>query len=60
MTLYNNPDTYQISLSNRKYAPYGDNEIRCRKVELDVTNYHPEIDWANPGCQSKEQFGPTP
>ena len=42
------------------YATYGDEEIRCRKAELNVTNYYPRLDWANPGCQSKNQFGPNP
>ncbi len=42
------------------YATYGDDEIRCRKKELNVTGYTPTKDWANPGCQSKTQFGPTP
>ena len=59
-TLVDNPDTYNMASYNTAYETNGDNEIRCRKAELNVTNYHPRRDWANPGCQSKTQFGPNP
>jgi hypothetical protein len=49
------PDTYQMSGS---YSSYGDNEIRCRNIELSPISYSPRLDWALPGCQSKDQFGP--
>ncbi|MBQ7177904.1 MAG: hypothetical protein IJS08_10870, partial [Victivallales bacterium] len=51
-----NPDTYQVGSS------IGDQEIRCYKIERDIEKsaYNPQADWANPGCQSKEQFGPSP
>jgi hypothetical protein len=49
-------DTYRMGGA---YALFGDNEIRCRKIETTTpANYHPEMDWANPGCQSLDQFGP--
>lgn len=40
------------------YHLYGDNELRCRKKELSPDPYDPMKDWANPGCQSKNKFGP--
>lgn len=53
-----NPDTYQMGGG---YSTYGDNEIRCRKKELDHSiTYYPKLDWANPGCQSQNSFGPKP
>jgi hypothetical protein len=39
----------------------GDDEIRCWLSETNVVinvNYYPSMDWANPGCQHKNQFGP--
>ena len=57
-TLSNDPDTYRMGSS---YSDYGDQEVRCRKIEQTQTlSVHPEQDWANPGCQSKDQFGPSP
>ena len=54
----NDPDTYRMGGG---YSLYGDNEIRCRKHELSLTiSVYPDKDWANPGCQSKSQFGPRP
>lgn len=54
----NDPDTYRMGGG---YSLYGDNEIRCRKQELSLTiSVYPDKDWANPGCQSKSQFGPRP
>jgi len=53
----NDPNTFSVP----GYADLGDNEIRCRKVELTLTiPIFPEKDWANPGCQSINQNGPTP
>ena len=52
------PDTYNMGGT---YSGYGDNEIRCRKKELSISiTVFPRLDWANPGSQSKNQFGPTP
>jgi hypothetical protein len=56
----NNPDTFNMAAYAPDYATYGDNEIKCRKMELTPLKYYPKLDWANPGCQSKNQFGPTP
>ena len=51
-----NPDTFRMG---GDYSGYGDDEIRCRKKELQLTiPYFTERDWANPGCQSKNRFGP--
>lgn len=50
------PDTYNMG---GIYATYGDNEIRCRKKELNPgIVVHPDRDWANPGSQSLNKFGP--
>lgn len=52
----NNSDTYNMGGG---YKSYGDNEIRCRKMEtLRLIPVYPSLDWANPGCQHKNQFGP--
>lgn len=56
-TVSNDPDTYNIGGG---YSTYGDDEIRCRKIELSPVSYDASKDWANPGCQSKNQFGPQP
>jgi len=41
------------------YSAYGDNEIRGRKKELTHgITVEPSKDWANPGSQSKNKFGP--
>jgi hypothetical protein len=55
-------DTFRMrDFYGSTYATYGDNEIRCRKKELNLTiQYYPKQDWSNPGCQSKNQFGPKP
>ena len=53
-----NSDTFGMGGT---YVGYADNEIRCRKLELTSTiTLYPSKDWANPGCQSKNQFGPVP
>ena len=53
LTATNTPNTYLIG-GNR-----GDEEIRC---QLNAVNLNfpifPEKDWANPGCQHYNQFGP--
>lgn len=60
-TLVNDGDTYGMSSFNPVYISYGDNEVRARKKEVDYSvKSYPEKDWANPGSQSKNQFGPTP
>jgi hypothetical protein len=47
-------DTY-----NMNYGTYSDQELRCRKKEMILTiNVHTNLDWANPGFQSKTAFGP--
>ena len=52
----NNPDTYNMG---GRYKSYGDDEIRCRKMEtFRLIPVYPNLDWANPGCQHKNQFGP--
>jgi hypothetical protein len=61
----NKADTYNVA-TYYNYTPYaqsGDREIRCLLRELDVDDkikVFPEKDWANPGCQHKQQFGPPP
>ncbi|HEV8618394.1 MAG TPA: hypothetical protein VGQ70_02770 [Candidatus Udaeobacter sp.] len=53
------PDTFNIRRTLPVYAGYGDDEIRCRKKEVNLTiPYYPKKDWANPGCQSKNKYGP--
>lgn len=57
-----NADTYNLaSVISPIYSTYGDSEVRCRKKELTHgINIRPARDWANPGCQSYNQFGPKP
>jgi hypothetical protein len=44
-----NGDTFNMGGG---YSSYGDNEVRCRKVERALTiHYYPSKDWASPGCQ---------
>lgn len=51
---FNTSDTYHMA-----YGTYSDQELRCRKKELTLTiNIYTNLDWANPGCQSKNMFGP--
>ena len=60
-TLVKDGDTYGMSAFNPGYISYGDNEVRARKKEVDYSvKSYPKLDWANPGSQSKNQFGPTP
>jgi hypothetical protein len=57
-----NADTFNVALSMNfpDYKKYGDDEIRCRTNERNLTiHYYPKKDWANPGCQSKQRYGPT-
>ena len=60
------PDTYQICQFYTDprtgicpYPTYGDNEVRARVYELRGHEvYYPAHDWAKPGAQSIEQYGP--
>jgi hypothetical protein len=55
------PDTYQLNgrFQNVDFSTSGDREIRCLLREMDRTiMVLPAKDWANPGCQHKNQFGP--
>lgn len=58
----NDPDTFNVHYSFDKesgYSGYGDDEVRCRKKELSLSvPYHPEKDWADPGCQTTTPYGP--
>jgi len=58
----NDGDTYRMrDVYGSVYLSYGDNEIRCRKKELDHTvQVFPAQDWANPGGQNVNVYGPTP
>lgn len=58
----NNADTYNMTeFWGSVYQDYADDEIRCRLRELDLSfEIYPEKDWANPGSQSRNQFGPKP
>jgi hypothetical protein len=52
----NNANTYNIPGRGTD----GDDEVRCLRLEMDLTiPYYPGKDWANPGCQHKNQYGPT-
>jgi hypothetical protein len=57
-----NSDTFNVAVTMGypPYKAYGDDEIRCRTNERRLTIlYYPKKDWANPGCQSKQPYGPT-
>ena len=54
-------DTFNVALIMNflGYKGYGDDEIRCRSNERNLTvPYYRTKDWANPGCQSKQKYGP--
>lgn len=54
-------DTFKLSeLFTGDYDEYGDEEVRMRKLETEDLSdmYHEDLDWANPGCQHKNKFGP--
>ncbi len=52
----NNPNTYNLG---ENYQRYGDDEVRCRKIEQSLSiPMYPASDWSNPGCQHKNQYGP--
>ncbi|MCR5752905.1 MAG: hypothetical protein K6G91_13195, partial [Kiritimatiellae bacterium] len=58
------PDTYNLRAYDSSYLSYGDDEVRCRKIEVEPepgkrVPFYPDRDWANPGCQHKEPFGPA-
>ena len=60
-----NRDTYGMaSIFGENYSSYGDNEVQARwaeSIELeDGVSYFSGLDWANPGCQSKDPRGPYP
>lgn len=40
------------------YSQIGDNEINARAAEREAYNYDIFKDWAKPGCQSKDEYGP--
>jgi hypothetical protein len=55
-------DTFNVAVTAdyAEYQTYGDGEVRCRTNERNLTiSYYPKKDWANPGCQSKQRYGPT-
>lgn len=57
------PDTYDLAgtLLSSNYSEYGDQEIRCRRMEETAEegeDYIPANDWANPGCNSFSKYGP--
>ena len=57
----NGCDTYNLaSLIFSGYANYGDEEVRMRKLETQMSTdmYNVNLDWSNPGCQHKSPFGP--
>ena len=50
----NDPDTYNMGTP---YTTYGDQEVRCRKTELDPgLTSAPEADWAYPGNNSYPRY----
>ena len=52
-----NPNTY----NHPRHPNNGDQEIRCHKAEKPlIIPVYPEKDWADPGCQHKNQCGPRP
>lgn len=52
----NDPDTYNMG---GIYSNYGDNEIRCRKKELDTgISVVDSADWAHPGTNSSPPYNP--
>lgn len=52
----NDPDTYNMGGG---YSGYGDNEIRCRKKELDPgITVDTSKDWADPGTNSDPPYNP--
>ncbi|MEE9368189.1 MAG: hypothetical protein V3V05_04915, partial [Pontiella sp.] len=58
-TATNHPDTFDMAgiFGYSGYYDYGDEEVRCRVSELNVS-YDTTKDWANPGSQSKIKWGP--
>ena len=56
-----NKDTFDIAgRFGESYSAYGDDELRARLAERNISraNYHPELDWCNPGCQTATPYGP--
>jgi hypothetical protein len=61
MTATNSADTYRFCVTVPGYltANNGDEEVRCWFNETKGTPpVYPEKDWANPGCQHFNQYGP--
>ena len=58
----NRKDTYGFALIRgfSKYAEYADDEVNARFAEesAEAKGYDIFKDWAKPGCQSKDPFGP--
>ena len=55
-----NGDTYGFSGNfdgYNGYMIYGDEEVRMRAIEVNAV-YHKDLDWSNPGCQSRDKRGP--
>ena len=55
------PDTYDVAgtTGRSQYRATGDEELRAWHAEQTLgTPYDPTLDWANPGCQSKDKYGP--
>ena len=61
-TATNTTDTYNLQNSYEDFNPKdGDEEIRCLyQMNFLRIQFFPEKDWANPGCQHKDQCGPRP
>jgi hypothetical protein len=63
VTVVGNRDTYGTAavLGHAPYANYGDEEIRARRAEENHgVTLKPKLDWANPGCNSKNFEGVAP
>lgn len=56
-TSITDPDTYNMVSFNPVYKTYGDNELRARYKEINLSiEVHPEKDWANPGSQTAKKY----
>ncbi len=57
----NRRDTFNLSRNiHESYSLYGDEEAQARHAENEEleSSYFPQLDWCNPGCQSKHRRGP--
>ncbi|KPK97805.1 MAG: hypothetical protein AMK75_07220 [Planctomycetes bacterium SM23_65] len=63
------PDTYDLAAIYWGYATYGDQEVLCRALEIDITqtcpglaaggmSVDPSWDWCNPGTNSTPPYAP--